>query len=440
IAPIRDGDGRITHYVGIQTDVTEQKEREQRLAEALARQKVLSEQARAGERAKSEFLAVMSHEIRTPLNSILGFAELIAQDCGSSEECREFAAIIGSSGQALLRILDDVLEFSRIEAGRLRMVSTPFCPAEVLKDVHAAFSREAAGKGLELSLALPRETSTVLLGDAGRLRQVLVNLVGNAIKFTERGSVEFGVRLGPGGTQQEFFVRDTGPGIPADKTSLIFDPFAQADASMSRRYGGIGLGLAIARRLAELMGGRIEVRSEPGQGAEFSLHLEMPIADASPAPPPIASASPDSSFAKRHPLRILVVEDDRINLKLALTILRKLGYEPVTAGNGRAALDLCRTQPFECILMDLHMPEMDGCEAARLIRAHEQADPQARGAYIAALTANIFPASRERCLQAGMDDCLTKPIQQGVLMNCLEKAALKAAGQRGAEPPPASSK
>lgn len=424
IAPIRNAEGQITHFVGIQRDITEQIEREKRLSEALAREQVLAEKALAGDRAKSEFLAVMSHEIRTPLNSILGFSELLSQNCELPEECREFIGIIHSSGQSLLRIIDDVLDFSQLEAGRMQTVAAPFSPEEVFAEIRHSFAAEAAAKGLSLQLSLPHDAPEQLVGDAGRLRQVLLNLVGNAIKFTESGTVTFGWRSAPDGAGQEFFVRDTGPGIAPTEAERIFQPFTQADASISRRHGGTGLGLAICRRLADLLGGRLDLSSELGRGTEFILHLQLPAPEqARPPKIPTTPAHIEPSFAEQYPLKILVVEDDRVNRKLTLTLLEKLGYQPLAEENGAAALALCQTQPMDCIFMDLHMPELDGIEATRQLRARERAAAATHRTFIAALTANIFPADRERCIQVGMDDYLNKPIQLLALRQTLQKAA-----------------
>ncbi|CAN5566521.1 hypothetical protein BH09VER1_BH09VER1_48370 [soil metagenome] len=424
---LRDDRGVPLRITGINWDVTEERLRETQLTDALAKEKELTEEARAGERAKSEFLAVMSHEVRTPLNGILGFSELLAQTPSLPQECHDYAQTISSSGQALLRILDDVLDFSRLEAGRMQIEKIKFSPRQILEDVRTLLAQQAAEKGLQLSVAIDHAIPLQLEGDAGRLRQVLLNLTGNALKFTGHGTVALSLRPLPGTAMFAFSVKDTGPGIPAHQLERIFKPFTQGDSSISRRHGGSGMGLSISRRLAELMGGTIEVHSEPGAGSDFIVTI--PLSSAEPVPAPASSpASPqlDSTFASHHPLRLLVVEDDRVNLKLIATLLRRLGYDSLTAKNGREAIEIQQREHPDCILMDLQMPEMDGIEATSLIRAAERKSMDAQPAFIAALTANIFPADRQRCFDAGMNSYLNKPIQPAGLANVLAEASANA--------------
>ncbi len=422
-APVKDEDGKYYGRIWAFRDITLERNREVMLAEALAHEMELSEKARAGERAKSEFLAVMSHEIRTPLHGIIGFSELLTRAPELLPESRDHVKTIASSGEALLRILDDVLDFSRLEAGRLQIETHRFAPREILGDVRTLLARQAGDKGLDLVLSIAADTPEHLEGDAGRLRQILLNLTGNAIKFTERGSITLGLRRGPVAGNYAYFVKDTGPGITPEQVERIFQPFTQADSSISRRYGGAGLGLSISRRLAELMGGTLEVRSQLGQGAEFVV--TVPLVESSTVVKPTADAQAiilDADFASRHPLRVLVVEDDKVNLKLILILMRRLGYEPLSATNGREAVELQRREHPDCILMDLQMPEMDGIEATQKIRAEERASPGDNPAFISALTANIFPADRQRCLDAGMNGYLNKPVRLADLAGILEQA------------------
>jgi CheY-like chemotaxis protein len=325
--------------------------------------------------------------------------------------------------KALLHILDDVLDFSRLEAGRLQTEYARFSPEKVLEGVLRIFSQQAAEKGIELRVDIAPSISGHFLGDAGRLRQILLNLVGNALKFTENGSVVFGVRPAATGAGTEFFVKDTGPGIPPDQRDLIFQPFTQADSSISRRHGGTGLGLAICRRLTELLGGTLSFQSEVGMGTEFVVHLNMELSESGdPKSKKPQETTLDPHFAEQNPLRILVVEDDKVNRKLILALIKKLGYSPLAAIDGRDAVAIYQKEHPQCLLMDLQMPEMDGIEATEAIRACEAEHPEAPRAFIAALTANIFPADKQRCLDAGMDSYLNKPIKIAELTEILRLA------------------
>ncbi len=426
---MRDASGHPTRIVGVNWDVTEKRVRETKLAEALAQEKELAEKARAGERAKSEFLAVMSHEVRTPLNSILGFAELLAQTPNLPQESSEMAQTIRFSGQSLLRILDDVLDFSRLEAGRLTIEPSLCSPLEILQDIHAMLAPLAQDKGLEFELTLDDGTPEHLWNDAGRLRQVLLNLASNAIKFTANGSITFGTRpskesLKDGQQDIDFFVRDTGPGIPEKDLANIFKPFVQADFSISRRYGGTGLGLAISRNLVELMGGTLRVQSTIGTGSEFTVTLPLDV----PHPEAPTSEEPpieilDETFVDKHPLQILLVEDDLVNLKLMLMVLRKLGYEPLVATDGNEAVEVFRQKRPDCILMDLQMPKKDGIQATIEIRAIENSSLGSKRTFISALTANIVAVNRRQCFEVGMDGYLNKPIKANLLALTIQKAS-----------------
>ena len=426
---VRDPHGEPVRMTGINWDVTEERTRERQLKLALLQEKELGELARAGERAKGEFLAVMSHEVRTPLNSILGFSELLLRTAGMPPECQDYAQTITSSGRALLRILDDVLDFSRLEAGRLEIEKVVFQPRSVLDDIFVLMRKAAVEKGLDLTMAVDDDVPLNLEGDGGRLRQILLNLVGNSIKFTERGRIIISVEAR--GSEYRFTVKDTGPGIPSEQIGKIFQPFTQADSSISRRHGGAGMGLAISRRLAELMGGRLEVSSKVGEGSEF--FVSIPFRNAAESPPKAAARGIryDAGFAAEHPLRVLVVEDDKVNLKLIMALLRRLGYQPLSARNGREAVEIQGATPAQFIFMDLQMPEMDGIEAAKAIRSAESAQPSAEAVYITALTANISPADRQRCFDAGMNDYLNKPVQFDALASALARAATGLRVRRG---------
>ncbi len=414
---VRDQGGKPMRMIGLNWDVTEQREREEKLAESLAHERELARQAQAGEQAKSEFLAVMSHEIRTPMNGILGFAEILSNEPALSNETKGYVQTIASSGEALLRILDDILDFSRIDAGRVTIEKRVFNPRELVRDIEALFTHQLREKGVEFHVAVAEDIPRLLKGDAGRIRQILVNLTGNALKFTDQGTIT--VLMSPRGELVEFLVRDTGAGIPAQKLAAIFEPFTQADSASSRRKGGTGLGLTISRRLAEMMGGHIEVQSEAGQGSAFFLFI--PLEDASAPGLSVPSEQPallDAGFALRHPLRVMVVEDDRVNLKLILTMVCKLGYEPLMALNGLEAVEVFQRERPDCILMDVQMPEMDGIEATRKIRELEQ-ELGLSQAYISALTANIVPEDQRRCFEAGINFYLNKPVKSRAIADVL---------------------
>jgi PAS domain S-box-containing protein len=411
----RTPEGALLRMIGINQDVTEDRRREEDLTKALAHEKEFAEKARAGERSKGEFLAAMSHELRTPMSAILGFSELLTKSRSLPDDARDYAETILQSGEALLRILDDILDFSRLEAGRLQVEAAGFDPRKVTADLYNLFLPQAEERGLKLETTVEDSIPPLLVGDAGRIRQVLVNLVGNALKFTPEGSVSLSLRrAAPRGDEvmrYEFLVKDTGAGISAEKIEAIFQPFTQADSSISRRYGGTGLGLTISRRLTELLGGTLTAKSTVGEGSEFLAVLplkspEQATSQQAPAQSPFLNAE----FARKYPLRILVVDDDRINLKLVQTLIRRLGYEPYAAQNGREALEIYDAKHPDCILMDLQMPEMDGIEATEAMRTLERRTNRPP-AYISALTANILPADRNRCFEVGMDEYLNKPIR-----------------------------
>lgn len=424
----RSAEGTFIRMIGINRDVTEERERENELTKALKHEKELAEKARAGERTKGEFLATMSHELRTPMNGILGFAELLMASPSMPEESRQYAETIMQSGEALLRILDDILDFSRLEAGRMQVEAVSFDPRKVIADVRSLFLRQAQENDLVFETAVGDLVPPLLVGDVGRIRQVLVNLVGNALKFTSKGSVSLTLSQtaprGDGILRFEFLVKDTGAGISAEKIDAIFQPFMQADSSISRRHGGTGLGLTISRRLTELLGGALTARSIPGQGSEFSAILPLRVPERSTDSPAHPQADHlDTEFAKANPLQILVVEDDKINLKLIQSLIRRLGYESKAAQNGKEAVVAYAAGQIDCIVMDLQMPEMDGIEATKAIRTMEQQSGHS-AAYIFALTANILPADKQRCFEAGMNEYLNKPVRISALAQMLEKAYL----------------
>jgi len=362
--------------------------------------------------AKSEFLAKMSHEIRTPLNGVIAAADLMAATQLNDEQ-RELLDTLRLSAKTLLGIINDILDFSKIEAGRMVLETVPFTPTVLVEEVVSIMAPAAHSKGLtvrtELSSSLPHSVA----GDPLRLRQILLNFVGNAIKFTARGEVVIrAMRLKKGGGQSawlRFEVQDTGVGIPPEKQAGIFDAFTQADSSVTRQYGGTGLGLAICKRLVELMGGQIGVYSQPGQGSCFWFEVPLPVIQENA--PEETTAQPSGSALNSHELdgvRVLLVEDNPVNQKVAIRMLQKLGCVVELAENGQRALEKLERASYDIVLMDMQMPVMDGLTATRLLRQREQQTGHHQ--VVIALTANAMQTDRELCLEAGMDDYLSKPL------------------------------
>jgi signal transduction histidine kinase/ActR/RegA family two-component response regulator len=388
-----------------------------------------SKQSRAASRAKSEFLATMSHEIRTPLNGMIGMANLLA-DTPLTREQSEYASAARESGQLLLRIVNDILDFSKIEVGKLAFEKIEFAPRQVFADTATLFALQARSKGLEFASKIDPAVPDFALGDPSRLRQVLTNLLGNALKFTVQGSITLDVHL-DGTPESALFLRcdiiDTGVGIPPAARARLFQPFSQADGSMARRFGGTGLGLAISKQLVEIAGGDLWVESEEGRGSRFAFtwRIELPRAGASAAPLPAVTA-PTSAVPGRK-LCVLLVEDNAINQRVALAHLKRLGCTVSLASDGAQGLEQAFATDFDLVLMDCQMPNMDGFEATRHIRAFE-----GRRAFvpIVAMTANAMQGDRERCLAAGMDDYIAKPFSA----TDLARVVAKWAGARGERP------
>ena len=380
-----------------------------------------SRRAKAASRAKTEFLAMMSHEIRTPMNGILGCVSLLA-DTRLTPEQQEYAQTIRGSADGLLTILNDILDYSKIEAGRMTIEETVFDLRACCEDVHRLLQQLAAQRGLSLQLEFAPDVPQLITGDPTRIRQVLLNLTGNAIKFTERGSVRIEVTR-PDVSHLEVCVVDTGIGIAPESIEKLFERFTQADSSTTRRYGGTGLGLAICKRLVELMGGQIGVSSAPGKGSKFTFVL--PLLATMPARRTTtgsgASVAPaiDSSPAG---VRVLLVEDNAVNQRVAQHMLQKLGHSVDLAKNGREALELLSVNRYDIVLMDCQMPEMDGLEAAAAVRAPDSTalDPSIP---IIAMTANAFAEDRDKCLAAGMNDFLAKPVDRAALGEMIAKWA-----------------
>jgi two-component system, sensor histidine kinase len=376
-----------------------------------AQQRLL--RAKASDEAKSKFLAHMSHELRTPVNGVLGMLELVSHTEAGPKRAH-YLETARQSAELLLGIIDGVIDISKIEAGNIQLEEIPFDLREAIDAATGAFSDLAHSKGLEMTSTIPVNLPTALIGDPGRLQQILTNLVGNALKFTEKG--EIGLRVQTIETNVDsaviaFTVADTGVGIPRDKQRHIFDAFAQADSSTTRRYGGTGLGLAIAKQLCEMMGGSIELTSEAGCGSTFRFTARFRRHDLhdNQADHSLLTMSPQSSTPREKlgPFRVLVVEDNPINLEVACGMLENLGCQVDYASNGQEALEYHARGEYSLIFMDWQMPDMDGFQATAEIRRREaQIDKRVP---IVALTASAIEGDREKCLAAGMDDYIPKP-------------------------------
>jgi two-component system, sensor histidine kinase len=396
---------------------------ERRTAAALATARAKEAEAAAANAAKSTFLATMSHEIRTPLNGVLGMAQAMEAD-GLSDVQRQRLAVIRSSGETLLAILNDVLDLSKIEAGKLELEAIAFEIEPVAAGLQAAFAPLAAAKGLTYACEIAPAAAGAYLGDPTRLRQILYNLVSNAVKFTDRGGIGVSVDRRDGVLRVS--VADTGVGVPAEKLGGLFTKFTQVDASTTRRHGGTGLGLAICRELAELMGGGVEVDSEFGKGSRFTVSLPLPRASLAPAEPPAAAFVAPVS---RLDLRLLAAEDNPVNQLVLRTLLNQIGLEPTLVENGEEALAAWEDGDWAIILMDVQMPVMDGVTAAREIRRREAALGRPRTPIIA-LTANAMAHQTAEYADAGMDGHVSKPIDVGDLFAAIEAALDGAEVQR----------
>jgi signal transduction histidine kinase/CheY-like chemotaxis protein/HPt (histidine-containing phosphotransfer) domain-containing protein len=386
-----------------------------RLEEAIEEMRLAKEQAERASRAKSDFVSRMSHELRTPLNAIIGFADLLAAEPLAPSH-KNYVDLINSSGRHLTELINAVLDHAKIEAGGLTLEKIPFDFHAAIDAVKSIVSERATAKGLEFVAAINPQLPRFVVGDPMRLRQVLINLLVNAVKFTAQGSVE--LRVVPEDGRIHFSVRDTGIGMDEAALARLFRPFSQADDSVTRKYGGTGLGLLISKELIEAMGGSIEVESAPGVGTAFWFWLPLQVAEAPTGS--VADTSPEISIASLIPGQVLVVDDNRVNQQLASAMLTRLGLACACTDNGAEALRRLASAEFSLVLMDMEMPEMDGLTATRALRAREAELGKPR-LPVVAMTANALQEDRERCFAAGMDGYIAKPVSLTALRDELRR-------------------
>ncbi len=421
------GSENFKQLVGVTRQLRRQKERAEMASAEMA---AARDEAEAASRAKSAFLATMSHEVRTPLNGVLGMAQAMSADPQLSAGHRAQLQVIRDSGEALLAVLNDILDLSKVEAGKLELEILEFDLAEVARGAHQAFAAVAAEKGLEFELIFAPAAAGRYRGDPTRIRQILYNLMSNAMKFTDRGGIR--VLIDRADERLTIAVEDTGIGIPPEHLERLFGKFEQADASTTRRYGGAGLGLSICRELASLMGGTIAAESRPGEGARFTLTLPLErIGEAARRRPASMRRPKPVRRARARPPKLLAAEDNAVNQLVLKLLLAEVGIEPVLVETGAEAFAAWEAEPFDLVLMDIQMPVMDGPTAARAIRAAEAASGRPRTP-IVALSANAMAHQVAEYLAAGMDNHVAKPIDARRLYEVIDAALAEAAdGTRG---------
>ncbi|MBX0327740.1 response regulator [Oscillochloris sp. ZM17-4] len=443
VSPVFDAQGALTHFIAIGSDVTERREAAEALQRSISERLQSMEElirakeaAEAATRAKSAFLATMSHEIRTPMNAVIGMTGLLL-DTDQTSEQRQYTETIRRSGDMLLALINNILDFSKIESGHMELERQPFSLRDCFADVSDLLAPQAVEKGLTFIGEVSAQMPELIVGDSTRVRQILVNLVANAIKFTQAGEVAVRASMHKvdgdrqGDLRVTLTVSDTGIGIPPERIERLFRPFSQIDASTTRRFGGTGLGLAISHRLCELMGGTIVVRSRVGLGSIFRVTFRSAAAEGR-APAHLSRAPAPEPAPPRHALRLLVAEDHVVNQQVTLRMLEKMGYQADLAENGLEVIAALRHRDYDVVLMDVQMPHMDGMDATRRLR---QTLPADRQPYIIAVTANAMSGDRETCMACGMDDYISKPMRRADLDAALRRGdGRRAAAQQATAP------
>ncbi|OYW77347.1 MAG: hypothetical protein B7Z37_04690 [Verrucomicrobia bacterium 12-59-8] len=434
VNPIKDKDGSIVRFIAVQSDITELKRTQSEL-------KAEKEKAEAASHAKSDFLATMSHEIRTPMNGIIGMSSLLLGTELAPTQ-REMVDAVRHSGDALMTIIEDILDFSKIEARKLELVEEAFRLNAVINGVIDLLQHKAASRHIGLIVSIAPDVPDSFMGDPGRLRQILMNLVGNGIKFTDEGSIRLEVScqkpMVAGPVNLEITVSDTGIGMTEEQQSQLFQAFTQVDSSTTRRFGGTGLGLAISKRLVGLMGGTIGVESKRHVGSRFWVRLPLRVVETQ-AKHLVSETGPTDETAAITPSggikpRLLVVEDNEVNSRMAMMMLQKHGFPAEVARDGEEAVERFTSGVYDGLLMDCHMPNMDGYEATRAIREIESNPLWKRpSCRIIAMTANVMAGERERCLEVGMDDYLSKPLRARPLIEALNRIQVLAETEQGNE-------
>ncbi|MBT5055204.1 MAG: response regulator [Gemmatimonadetes bacterium] len=426
IASLKHFAGLLSQAFRRSEDLRDLRRRNQALEDEVSRREMAESEAQQAQeiaevanRSKSAFLANTSHEIRTPLNAILGMAQVLGEE-DLTDEQTSYLQTLTQASEGLIRVVDDILDLSKIEAGQLELEVLPFDPREVIEQVCRTIEPRIQDRGLQFDVHLDDHLPPRLEGDSGRLRQILLNLLSNATKFTEKGSIRLVAEISTDTKELNVAVSDTGIGIPPERQVAVFEPFQQADTSTTRLFGGTGLGLSICRRLAHMMGGSIDLTSTPGHGSTFRLVLPFDTAQMDPETRP--EVTPDEEQAPTAPqqLRVLLAEDNALNRRVARALLASDQHEIVEAENGRIAVAAYHEQPFDLVLMDIQMPEMDGFDATAALRAYEQEQGSPRVPIIA-LTAHAMQGDRERCLAAGMDDFVSKPIRKAALREAIDR-------------------